>query len=136
MRRVVLLAMMLAGLGATPLRAQSSDLPIFDTHIHYSAPDWASHPPERVLDILARAGIQRALVSSTPDDGTLALYEKDPGRIVPMLRPYRTWSRKPCARPNRERRTSLTRRRRRLRRRCAARISTPRTSSSVSRVTS
>src|SRR2546428_1301313 len=70
--------------------SQRGQLPLVDAHIHYSAPDWASHPPERVLDILARAGIQRAVVSSTPDDGTLALYEKDPRRIVPMLRPYRT----------------------------------------------
>ena len=70
--------------------SQRGHLPLVDAHIHYSAPDWASHPPERVLAILARAGIQRALVSSTPDDGTLALYEKDPRRIVPMLRPYRT----------------------------------------------
>src|SRR6266508_2692751 len=69
---------------------QSGHPAVFDAHIHYSAPDWPSYPPERVLGILARAGIQRALVSSTPDDGTLALYEKDPKRIVPILRPYRT----------------------------------------------
>ena len=31
-----------------------------------------------------------AIVSSTPDDGTLRLHEKAPGRIVPVLRPYRT----------------------------------------------
>jgi hypothetical protein len=40
--------------------------------------------------ILDRAGITRALVSSTPDDGTLKLYDRDPKRVVPMLRPYRT----------------------------------------------
>ena len=81
---------MLAGLGATPLRAQNPDLPIFDTHIHYSAPDWAEYPPDRILGILQKAGIKRALVSSTPDDGTLTLYQKDPKRVVPILRPYRT----------------------------------------------
>jgi predicted TIM-barrel fold metal-dependent hydrolase len=34
--------------------------------------------------------VRRALVSSTPDDGTLTLYQADPKRIIPFLRPYRT----------------------------------------------
>jgi amidohydrolase family protein len=75
--------------GAT-LRAQMAELPIFDTHIHYSAPDWTEYPEARILGILQQAGIKRALVSSTPDDGTIKLYQKDPQRIVPILRPYRT----------------------------------------------
>ena len=75
---------------SAPSRAQTPDLPIFDTHIHYSAPDWAEYPEERILGILAQAGVKRALVSSTPDDGTIRLYQKDPKRIVPILRPYRT----------------------------------------------
>jgi hypothetical protein len=75
----------------SPARAQSpQDLPIFDAHIHYSQPDWAVYPPEEILKILDRAGVRRALVSSTPDDGTLRLHEKAPTRIVPELRPYRT----------------------------------------------
>jgi len=89
-RLLPLLAVVLAALGAESTRAQGPELPIFDTHIHYSAPDWIEYPPERILDILQKAGIKRALVSSTPDDGTLALYAKDPKRIVPILRPYRT----------------------------------------------
>ncbi|HKW93768.1 MAG TPA: amidohydrolase family protein [Methylomirabilota bacterium] len=84
------LALTLVALGAGPLRAQNPVLPIFDTHIHYSAPDWAEYPPDRILGILGQAGIKRALVSSTPDDGTLTLYAKDPKRVVPILRPYRT----------------------------------------------
>jgi hypothetical protein len=36
-----------------------------------------------------QAGIRRAFVSSTPDDGTVELYELAPDRIVPVLRPYR-----------------------------------------------
>ncbi len=76
---------------ATPALAQSqTDLPIFDTHIHYSQPDWAVYTPEEILKILDKAGVRRALVSSTPDDGTLRLHEKAPGRIVPELRPYRS----------------------------------------------
>ena len=64
-------------------------LPIFDTHVHYSRNDWASYPPARILEILSAAGVPRALVSSTPDDGTLRLHEAAPGRVVPILRPYR-----------------------------------------------
>jgi hypothetical protein len=89
-RRFTLLALTLVALHAGPLPAQSPELPIFDTHIHYSAPDWIEYPPARILGILEKAGIKRALVSSTPDDGTLTLYAKDPKRVVPILRPYRT----------------------------------------------
>jgi hypothetical protein len=84
-----------------PAAAIADELPIFDAHIHYSQPDWAAIPPEEALAILERAGIRRALVSSTPDDGTLKLYERAPDRVVPFLRPYRTrddmsgWSRDP-----------------------------------------
>jgi hypothetical protein len=63
---------------------------IFDAHIHYSRPDWDVYTPERALSILAQAGVRRAIVSSTPDDGTLKLYDKAPAGIVPFLRPYRT----------------------------------------------
>ncbi len=85
---LALAAALIAPAGAP--RAQTPDLPIFDTHIHYSAPDWAEYPEERILGILAAAGVKRALVSSTPDDGTIKLYQRDPKRIVPILRPYRT----------------------------------------------
>jgi len=55
-----------------------------------------------VVAILREAGVRRALVSSTPDDGTVKLYEKAPAGIVPFLRPYRTredmgsWPRDPA----------------------------------------
>ena len=93
---VVLLAVLLSPAAAT------AQYPIFDSHIHYSRPDWDVYTPERILSILARAGVRRALVSSTPDDGTLKLYEKSPAGIVPSLRPYRTrddmgtWPRDPA----------------------------------------
>jgi hypothetical protein len=90
MRRIALAALLMVAAGAGTLRAQPADLPLFDAHIHYSAPDWDVYPPERILGILDKAGIRRALVSSTPDDGTLRLYDKAPTRIVPFLRPYRT----------------------------------------------
>ena len=65
-------------------------LPIFDTHVHYSRDAWAPYPAARILEILSEAGVPRALVSSTPDDGTLTLYRAAPGRVVPILRPYRS----------------------------------------------
>jgi Amidohydrolase len=70
--------------------APAADAPLADAHIHYSAPDWSVYTPDQVVAILDKAGIRRALVSSTPDDGTLKLYDRDPKRVVPMLRPYRT----------------------------------------------
>ena len=80
----------------------SAQLPIFDAHIHYSQPDWTVYPPERILALFKDAGVRRALVSSTPDEGTLQLYEKAPTVVVPFLRPYRTrgdmgsWPRDPA----------------------------------------
>ena len=80
----------------------SAEYPIFDAHIHFSQPDWDAYTPERALSILARAGVRRAIVSSTPDDGTLKLYDRAPASIVPFLRPYRTrgdmgsWPRDPA----------------------------------------
>jgi hypothetical protein len=94
----VALAAALLALAPLPAAAQ---LPIFDAHIHYSRPDWDVYTPELALSILARAGVHRAIVSSTPDDGTLKLYERAPRGIVPFLRPYRTredmsgWARDP-----------------------------------------
>lgn len=86
----------------TPATA-AAQYPIFDTHIHYNRADMDAYTPERVLSILARAGVRRALVSSTPDDGTLELHRRAPAGIVPSLRPYRTagdmsaWPRDPTA---------------------------------------
>ena len=65
-------------------------LPIFDTHVHYSEDAWASHGPRAIREILDAANVPRALVSSTPDDGTLMLYREDADRFVPILRPYRS----------------------------------------------
>ena len=87
MRRSLRLTLLVVLGAAAPAAAQ---FPIFDAHIHYSRPDWEAYTPERALSILAAAGVRRAIVSSTPDDGTLKLYEKAPKGVVPFLRPYRT----------------------------------------------
>ena len=80
----------LVSFGSSPLARAEDDLPIFDTHLHYSSDGWGTFSADAILDLMAKAGVYRALVSSTPDDGTLALYERAPDRVVPILRPYRT----------------------------------------------
>jgi hypothetical protein len=87
LHRCVLLGIML---WTTALSGQAQELPIVDAHIHYSQPDWEAYTPAQILAIFDTAGVRRALVSSTPDDGTLKLYAAAPQRIVPFLRPYRS----------------------------------------------
>jgi hypothetical protein len=70
--------------------AWAQEIPVFDAHIHYNQPDWSVYTPEDVFRFFDQAGVRWAMVSSTPDDGTLRLFEKDPKRIIPVLRPYRT----------------------------------------------
>lgn len=91
-RRLFVAAALLAlGLLASAPQAVLADerLAIFDTHLHYSQDAWATYGPEAIVETLETANVVRALVSSTPDDGTLKLYRHDPARFVPILRPYR-----------------------------------------------
>ncbi len=75
---------------ARPLSAQeSAPLPLFDAHIHYSVGAPAQYSPEAAIAILERAGIRQALLSSTPNEGTVELYRLYPQRFIPQLRPYR-----------------------------------------------
>ena len=78
-----------AGLSAAPSAAAQDRLPIFDTHVHYSRDAWSEYTPARIEELFREAGVLRALVSSTPDDGTLKLFRHMPQRVVPNLRPYR-----------------------------------------------
>lgn len=84
-----LLALLLAIVLAAPLYA-AERAPTFDAHIHYNADSREAYAPQAVLARLDEAGVARALVSSTPNEGTLALHAAAPERIVPLLRPYRT----------------------------------------------
>ncbi|MEX2455147.1 MAG: amidohydrolase, partial [Rhodospirillaceae bacterium] len=76
-------------------------LPLTDAHIHYSHDAWEGLPPAEAIAVLRRAGLRRAFVSSSGDDGTLKLHALAPDLIVPVLRPYRgrgetgTWFRDP-----------------------------------------
>ncbi len=90
MRRM--LAAALAAAAAVALAgaiAAENRLPIVDAHVHYGQNDWGPYPPAKVFELFDRAGVPRVLASSTPDDGTVRLYKLDPGRVVPILRPYR-----------------------------------------------
>jgi hypothetical protein len=73
-----------------PLALEAQELPIFDAHIHYSHDAWASVPPKQAIEILRKAGVRRALVSSSGDDGQQRLYTEAPDLILPSLRPYRS----------------------------------------------
>ncbi len=76
---------------ATPAPSTTSGpLALVDAHVHFNREAWDVVSAERALDTLRRAGVARAFVSSTPDDGTVALYARAPSLVVPILRPYRT----------------------------------------------
>ncbi|MCR9139444.1 MAG: amidohydrolase family protein [Alphaproteobacteria bacterium] len=69
--------------------AHAEELPIFDAHIHYSHDAVRLVPPEEAIKVLRAAGLSKALVSSSDDNGTQLLFEAAPDLIVPSLRPYR-----------------------------------------------
>lgn len=66
----------------------ANSLPLFDAHMHYKRPIWDALPPDKVLSFMDRNGVAMALVSSSPDEGTITLWEYAPKRIVPEMRPY------------------------------------------------
>jgi len=88
-----------AALAATVPVGRAADAPLFDAHIHYSHDAWEMLPPEDAIRVLREAGVGRALVSSSGDEGTRRLVALAPGTIIPSLRPYRkrgelsTWTR-------------------------------------------
>lgn len=91
MRTFGLIAALLAApaLAEEPIGDAALTMPIFDAHIHYKEPAWDVYPPETVIKMMDRNGVAMALVSSTPDAGTIKLWKYAKGRIVPELRPYR-----------------------------------------------
>jgi hypothetical protein len=67
-------------------------LPLFDAHLHYSHDAWERLPPKDAIALLRKAGLKRAMVSSSSDEGTQMLYAEAPDLVLPVLRPYRTRS--------------------------------------------
>jgi len=81
----------LALLAATAgMAAAQPALPIFDAHLHYSHDAWERLPPKEAVALLRQAGLKRAMVSSSSDEGTQKLYAEAPDLVLPSLRPYRT----------------------------------------------
>ena len=79
----------LACCGFAPI-ALGAELPLIDVHIHYSQDAWQELSPKQAIATLRKAGLKRAVVSSSGDDGTLKLYAEAPDFIIPSLRPYRS----------------------------------------------
>jgi len=82
--RVAAVALLAAG-----APAGAAELPIFDAHVHYSHDAWANLPAKDAIAILRSAGIRRAVVSSSGDEGTQRLVAEAPDLVIPSLRPYR-----------------------------------------------
>jgi predicted TIM-barrel fold metal-dependent hydrolase len=87
MRRA-LIAAVLTVCTATGGAAQDQR-PVIDVHIHYSHDAWTVLPPPEAIKVLRQAGLRKAFVSSSSDDGTQMLFKAAPELIVPVLRPYR-----------------------------------------------
>jgi hypothetical protein len=79
-----------AALALASVTTMAAELPLFDAHVHYSHDAVALTPPAQAAEILRRAGLKRALVSSSGDAGTQALLAEAPEIVVPSLRPYRS----------------------------------------------
>ena len=96
---IVMLVVLLGMFGP----AGAAELPLVDAHVHYSHDAWSVVTPKEAVAILRKAGIRRALVSSSDDEGTQKLLGEAPDLIVPELRPYRrrgeigTWMKDPDA---------------------------------------
>jgi predicted TIM-barrel fold metal-dependent hydrolase len=103
--RKLLLAALLCWLGS-PAAIADPNRPIVDAHIHYSHDTWDVLPPPEAIKVLRQAGVKKAMVSSSSDDGTQMLYKAAPDLIVPVLRPYRrrgeigSWVRDPSIVPH------------------------------------
>lgn len=67
----------------------ADELPLVDAHIHYSHDAWQVLSPKKAVELLREAGLKKALVSSSSDEGTQKLYRIAPELVVPVLRPYR-----------------------------------------------
>lgn len=101
MTRLAALVLALATVLVVSPPARAGEPPIFDAHVHYSHDAWHVVPPKDAVALLRKAGVKRALLSSSNDDGTQKLLAEAPDIIVPELRPYRrrgetgSWMRDP-----------------------------------------
>ena len=60
-------------------------------HLHYNSDVWRRLPPRQAIEHLLQNNITRAVFSSTPTRGTEMLHAIAPRRIIPFVRPYRSY---------------------------------------------
>jgi predicted TIM-barrel fold metal-dependent hydrolase len=89
MKRIVGALILGAAISTLVPTHAAEPLPITDTHLHYSHDAWEVFPTEAAIALLREAGLKRAFVSSSSDEGTQRLYKAAPDLVVPVLRPYR-----------------------------------------------
>ncbi|WP_419910811.1 hypothetical protein [Hoeflea sp.] len=73
----------MAGHGHEPISDGIENVPTLDAQMHYLESAWGPHPPETVIALMDRNSVAMALVSSTPDTGTIRLLEFAPDRSSP-----------------------------------------------------
>ena len=88
-RRRFLATSAAAALLPSAARAVGAPMPIFDAHIHFSHDAAELHSVAEAVAFMEKAGLKRALISSSGDAGTRALYAAAPALVLPSLRPYR-----------------------------------------------
>ena len=89
MNRLLLAIGALLLLPGVPSVSIADEVPLVDTHIHYSHDAWHATPPAEAVKVLRAAGLRKAFVSSSSDEGTQMLRAEAPDLVVPVLRPYR-----------------------------------------------
>ena len=89
-RAMALAWILCTAMGGGAAVAAESPMPLFDAHLHYSHDAWDRLPPQQAVALMRQAGLKRAMVSSSSDEGTQKLFAEAPDLVLPVLRPYRT----------------------------------------------
>ena len=79
MKRIVGALILGAAISTLVPTHAAEPLPITDTHLHYSHDAWEVFPTEAAIALLREAGLKRAFVSPSSDEGTQRLYKAAPG---------------------------------------------------------
>lgn len=69
---------------------QDHSPPIFDAQVHYNHESWQTVSIKAIMNTAEELNIPWLLVGSTPNEGTLRLYQEAPNRVIPMLVPQFT----------------------------------------------
>lgn len=67
----------------------ASPAPLVDVHLHYKWNQAEVTSPEEAVAALRENGVELAMVTGTPPELALKLYELDPDLILPLYGPYR-----------------------------------------------